>query len=187
MNRIHHWICRSAYWRRIIADNLLPWALGGLDLGPVVLEIGPGYGAATEVVRERVGRLTCAELDGDLARALSRRTVGTNVEVVQADAVRLPFPDRCFSTVVCFTMLHHVSTNARQDLLLAEVARVLCPGGTFVGTDEYRGFLFRMVHVGDTFAPINPAGLPRRLRSAGFSEATVDLRGTAFRFRARRA
>ena len=133
MNRIHHWICRSAYWRRNIADKLLPWALGGLDLGPVVLEIGPGYGAATEIVRERVGRLTCAELDGDLARALARRTVGTNVEVVQADAVRLPFSDRCFSAAVCFTMLHHVSTNAQQNLLLAEVARVLRPEEPFLG------------------------------------------------------
>ena len=186
MNRVHHWICRSAFWRRTTANELLPWALEDIDPGPHVLEIGPGYGVATEVLRARVTRLTCVEVDGFLARALSRRTAGTNVEVVQADAVRLPLPDRCFSAAFCFTMLHHISTEVRQDLLLAEVARVLRPGGTFVGTDEHRGFLFRLVHVGETFAPIDPEGLPQRLRFAGFSEAAVDLRGTTFRFRARR-
>jgi SAM-dependent methyltransferase len=187
VNRVHHWICRSAFWGRTIANEFLPWALQGVDPGPDVLEIGPGYGVATEVLRSRVTRLTCVELDGDLARALARRTAGTSVQVIQANAVRLPFPDHCFSGAVCFTMLHHISTEAQQDLLLAEVARVLRPGGTFVGTDNYRGFLFKLVHVGDTLTPIDPQGLPHRLRSAGFSEATVDLRGTVFRFRTRRA
>jgi hypothetical protein len=40
--------------------------------------------------------------------------------------------------------------------------------------------------MGDIFAPIDPVELPHRLRAAGFSEATVDLRGTAFRFHADR-
>ena len=184
MNRVHQWICRSGYWRNAVAGGLLPWALAGVDLGAEVLELGPGYGAATSILSSGVDRLTCVEIDGILARALP--LAGTNVRVVQADAVRLPFPDQCFSAAVCFTMLHHVSPKERQDLLLAEVARVLRPGGAFVGTDGYRGFLFRLVHLGDVFAPVDPGDLPRRLRAAGLSEGTVDLRGTAFRFRARR-
>jgi ubiquinone/menaquinone biosynthesis C-methylase UbiE len=46
--------------------------------------------------------------------------------------VRLP--DAAFDGVVCFTMLHHVPSALLQYRLLAEVARVLRPGGVFAGT-----------------------------------------------------
>lgn len=187
MNRAHHWICRSGYWRKNIAEGLLPWALAGAALGAEVLEVGPGYGAATGALSRHAGRLTCVEIDGHLARGLSVRMAGANVSVVQADALRLPFPDRTFTSAVCFTMLHHIPTAGRQDLLLAEVARVLRPGALFIGTDDYRGLVFRLAHAGDTCNPIDPQSLPQRLRSAGFPQTAVELRGRTFCFRARRA
>ncbi len=170
-----------------MTGELLPWALEGLDLGAEVLEIGPGYGIATAVLGARDGRVACVELDGALARGLSRRFGGTNVGVVQADAVHLPFGDASFSAAVCFTMLHHVEGGSRQDRMFAEVARVLCPGGTFAGTDSAGGVLFRMIHLGDTLTPIEPRRLPRRLQGAGFEGIRVDQRLGVFRFRARRA
>ena len=59
----------------------------------------------------------------------------TNVEVVETDATAMPFPDGSFSTVLSFTMLHHVPSVTLQDQLLAEAWRVLRPGGVFAGTD----------------------------------------------------
>jgi ubiquinone/menaquinone biosynthesis C-methylase UbiE len=50
---------------------------------------------------------------------------GANVEVVNADATDLPFPDGRFSAALSFTMLHHIRLAA--DRLFAEVARVLRP------------------------------------------------------------
>ena len=47
MNRIHNWYCRSAHWTRTLERQVLPWALGGTDLGPDVLEVGPGPGLLT--------------------------------------------------------------------------------------------------------------------------------------------
>jgi len=187
MNRAHHWICRSAFWRKNIAEGLLPWALKGAGLGSSVLEVGPGYGAATGALSRLVDRLTCVEIDASLARGLSVRMAGANVGIVQADALRLPFPDGTFSAAVCFTMLHHVPTAARQDLLLAEIARVLRPGALFIGTDDFRGLLFRLAHAGDTCNPVDPESLPQRLRTAGFPQTAVELRGRTFCFRARRA
>ena len=67
---------------------------------------------------------------------------GTNVEVVTGDATALPFVDGRFSSAVSFTMLHHVPSAEQQNHVLAEVRRVLRPGGTFAGSDSNGGFLF---------------------------------------------
>jgi SAM-dependent methyltransferase len=186
VNLLHHWICRSAYWKRTIETELLPWALDGLDLGDDVLEIGPGYGLATNLLRSCVTRLTCVEVDGGLAQSLSHRTARTNVTVVHADAAHLPLRDATFSAALCFTMVHHVPSLPLQDRVLFEVARVLRPGGLFAGTDSPDGALLRLIHIGDTLNAIDPRIFPQRLQAAGFTGVLVDPGPRAFRFRARR-
>jgi 16S rRNA A1518/A1519 N6-dimethyltransferase RsmA/KsgA/DIM1 with predicted DNA glycosylase/AP lyase activity len=62
-----------------------------------VIEVGPGPGLTTDVLRHGVERLTAVELDIDLAAALRDRMNGTNVEVVQADATALPQESDRFS------------------------------------------------------------------------------------------
>lgn len=181
MNLLHHWICRSAYWERTVAAALLPWALEGN-----VLEIGPGYGAATAILRSRATHLTCVELDLRLARRLLRRTAGSNVTVVRADAMYLPFADASFDAAACFTMLHHVPSLPFQDRLFTEAARVLRPGGVFVGTDSIDSTLLKVIHIGDTLTAVDPRNLPNRLQAVGFSGIAVDVRRRAFRFLARR-
>jgi 16S rRNA (adenine1518-N6/adenine1519-N6)-dimethyltransferase len=56
--------------------------------GDTVLEIGPGRGALTDILRERVGRLIAIELDRALAARLHQRYAGSNVEVVEADVLQ---------------------------------------------------------------------------------------------------
>ena len=65
------------------------WVLDGVDLGLEVLEVGPGYGAATEVLRARAGRLTCVEVDRALATRLASQMAGHNVTVLCEDATRM--------------------------------------------------------------------------------------------------
>lgn len=168
-------------------ERLLPWALSGVELGQDLLEIGPGPGLTTDVLRTRVARMTAVEVDAALAGALARRTAGTNVRVLHADATALPFADASMSAVVCFTMLHHVPSAALQDRLLAEVARVLMPGGVFAGSDSTTSWWFRQIHRGDTLVPVDPQTFPGRLRIAGLVDAKVNVARGAFRFRARRA
>ena len=106
---------------------MIPWALDGLDPGEDVLELGPGPGLSTDVLRERTARLTVVEIDPRLASSLQERMKSTNVEVVEADAAAMPFPDGSFSAVLSFTMVHHVLSATVQDRLLAEAWRVLRP------------------------------------------------------------
>jgi ubiquinone/menaquinone biosynthesis C-methylase UbiE len=174
MNERHLQLCASAEWAETVRNEILPWVVNGRHLGADVLEVGPGPGLTTDALRERVARLTAVELDTRLATELSTRMRGSNVEVVRADATALPFRDRHFSSATCFTMLHHVPTTAEQDELLAELRRVLKPGGLLVGVDSIESAEWRELHEGDTCVPVDPTTLPTRLEQAGFTDIEVE-------------
>ncbi len=186
MNRFHRWACRSSWWRNTVAEKLLPWALKGLDLGADLLEVGPGPGLTTDILRQRATRLTAIEIDSRLADALKHRMQGTNVTVVEGDATSMPFEDGSFSAAVSFTMLHHVPSPDLQDRLLAEVRRVLQPGGIFVGTDSTWSRTFQLMHLFDTMVLVEPGTLGMRLEAAGFRDVSIRAGEGTFCFRARR-
>jgi SAM-dependent methyltransferase len=169
-----------------VEQFVLPWTLEGLDLGPSVLEVGPGYGATTDLLLSRVGQLTCVEIDAELAEHLRRRMPKQNVTILCEDATRMSLPDACFDAAVCFTMLHHVPSARMQDQLLAEIARTLRPGGIFAGTDSLDSRFFRLIHAFDTLVVVDPTTFSERLSAAGFEDAVVDVNPYAFRFRARK-
>jgi SAM-dependent methyltransferase len=194
VNLLHRWYCRSAGWGKLVEENIVPWVLEGLDLGDDVLEIGPGPGLTTDVLRALAPKLTAIEIDHRLAEGLKARLAGTNpstglrtgVTVVEGDATAMPFPDGEFSGAVCFTMLHHVPTPELQDRLLSETCRVLRRGAVFAGTDSRTSFRWRLYHLFDTCVAVDPATLGERLERAGFAEAEVESNPWAFRFRARK-
>jgi hypothetical protein len=84
-------------------------------------------------------------------------------------------------------MLHHVPSATLQDKLLREVSRVLKPGAVFAGTDSLASTKMRIVHIADTYVPVDPKNFPARLKSAGFRDIEVERGETRFRFRAHRA
>jgi ubiquinone/menaquinone biosynthesis C-methylase UbiE len=155
-----------------------------VDIGTMVLEIGPGYGAATEVLQKSVRQLTCVEIDSRLAERLRRRTQNENVKVICGDATAMKLQDESFDGAVCFTMLHHVASAELQNLLLAEVDRVLRPNGVFAGTDSLDSRFFGLVHLFDHLVLVDPKAFPDRLRAVGFRDVEVDVNPYAFRFRA---
>jgi SAM-dependent methyltransferase len=173
MNEAHE-MCGSAEWRQMIRDVILPWALGKVDLGDDVLEVGPGYGATTDVLSTLTARLTSVEIDAELATLLRQRFAQTSsVQIVDGDATDLPYSDETFTGAASFTMLHHVPTPALQDQLFAEVARVLRPGAALVASDSLGSDALAGMHDGDTYNPVDPSSLPTRLAAAGFTGVEV--------------
>jgi SAM-dependent methyltransferase len=168
-----HKVCDSPEWREAVRDHMIPWAVGKVDLGDDVLEIGPGYGATTDVFAHLLPKLTSVEIDPLLARSLKERYDGTHVEVILGDATDLEFPEGRFSGAVCFSMLHHVPSDELQDRLFSEAARVLQPGAPLVAVDSLASDDIRGFHEGDTYQPIDPGTLPARLVSAGFTDVEV--------------
>ena len=183
MNCLHRVLCSSARWKEVVQRYALPWTLEHIDLGGEVLEIGPGYGTATEVLQRQVGRLVCVESDRGLAERLRRKFKG-NVAIHREDATAMSLPSGSFEGVVCFTMLHHLESAELQNKLFAEAARVLRPGGVFAGTDSLPGRFMKLLHAFDTLVLVDPDTLPQRLAAAGFENVQVDVNPYAFRFRA---
>ncbi|MBV8984575.1 MAG: class I SAM-dependent methyltransferase [Acidimicrobiia bacterium] len=179
----YHQICGSDEWRALMRDSILPSAIGNVDLGDDILEVGPGYGATTDVLCELPARLTSVEIDEELAALLEERFASqSNVTIVRGDATALEFPDGRFTGAASFTMLHHVPTPELQDRLFAEVGRVMRPGARLVASDGVYDAQVEAAHEGDTYNPVDPAALPDRLRAAGFEDIDVrvsDLGWTA--------
>ena len=186
MNWIHRRLCRSGLWRKMLEERIVPWVLEGVELGPDLLEVGPGPGLTTDLLRRQAARMTAIEIDLTLAETLGARLRGSNVIVVGGDATAMPFEDARFTGAVSFTMLHHVPSRALQDKLVGEVGRVLKPGAMFAGTDSRQSLIMRLLHIHDTLVPVDPASFAARLEAAGFEDVFIETNAQAFRFRARR-
>ena len=168
-------------------STVLPWVARDYDLGDELLEIGPGPGMATNLLKARVPSVTALEIDHALAESLKERMAGTNVHVVEGDATAMPFDDNRFSSAISMTMLHHVPSVEMQDQLLRETYRTLRPGGVFVGSDSASNLRFRVIHLFDTCVPVDPKTFEERLEAAGFVDVAIREGQGAFRFRAKKA
>jgi SAM-dependent methyltransferase len=184
VNSNHDQLCGSPEWAAYIHDEVLPAVTAGVDLGQDMLEVGPGPGAATGWLCQRVRRLAALERDEPAAAALAEKFPG--VQVTVGDATRISYPDCSFDSVGSFTMLHHVPTTALQNQILAEALRVLRPGGVLVGSDSLPSNGLHQFHDGDTCHPVEPAALLVRLQTLGFAAIMVGV-DDVLRFTARKA
>jgi SAM-dependent methyltransferase len=175
MNSNHARVCGGAEWAERLQTEVLPALTVGIELGQEMLEVGPGPGAATDWLRQRVTRLVAVEHEQPAAEALAARHVGTNVDVRHGDATELEFADASFDSAACFTMLHHVPTTALQNRLLAEVLRVLRPGGVLIGSDSLPGDRLHHFHEGDTYNPVEPGTFLTRLQTLGYERITIRV------------
>jgi SAM-dependent methyltransferase len=175
MNENHAKLCPSPEWAAWLQGDILPVLAAQADLGDEMLEIGPGPGAATGWLRDKVKRLVALEADEQAATALAAKYAGSGVEVVTGDATAMSFPDGSFDSAGSFTMLHHVPTAAAQDRLLAEVLRVLRPGGVLIGSDSLASDGLHHFHVDDVYNPVEPAALLTRLRTLGYGKIVIGV------------
>lgn len=185
MNQLHLDYLASADWAERLRVDLLPWITEVADLGDDVLEIGPGPGLTTDIVRARTERVTAVEVDPDLAAALTERLAGTNVDVLCGDAAELDLPAGRFTAATCFSVLHHVPTPDHQDRVLARVASLLRPGAALFAVDTRDVPFIREVHEDDTFNPLDEATLADRLRGLGFDDVDIEVGDYELRFVAR--
>lgn len=99
----------------------------GLD----VLDVGCGDGALASAMSRRGGRVTGLDPGSRMLQAARRRAEAESVDLhlVPGRAEALPFADATFDRVVAVTVLCFIP---QADQAIAEMARVLKPGGRLV-------------------------------------------------------
>lgn len=107
------------------------------DARGATLEVGAGTGLNLRHYPDAVTELVLTEPDPHMARRLRSRVAdaGRPVEVVEAPAERLPLEDARFDTAVVTLVLCTVKEPTQA---LAEIARVLKPGGRLLFIEHVR-------------------------------------------------
>jgi ubiquinone/menaquinone biosynthesis C-methylase UbiE len=118
-----------------------------------VLDIGCGTGQFAAAVLERFPETQVWGMDlsdGMLRQCRQRcQAAGGRLNLVQGDSQRLPFEDDSFDVITCTHSFHHYP---RQECVVAEMHRVLRPGGRLLIIDGDRDrfwgrFIFNFVVV----------------------------------------
>jgi ubiquinone/menaquinone biosynthesis C-methylase UbiE len=145
--RAHYDRWARVYGRSRLLPSLQKKAVAelGLQAGDRLLDVACGAGKVLVDAAPLVERAVGVDLsEGMLALARERLAAArqvhalTNVEYHQAPSDALPFEDASFTAIVCTTALHHFPD---PDESIAEMARVLSPGGRLVIGDAARDSL----------------------------------------------
>ncbi|HSC87204.1 MAG TPA: class I SAM-dependent methyltransferase, partial [Polyangiaceae bacterium] len=129
-----------------------------------ILDLGCGTGRSRPQLERVVPHLEWHGTDiADSNEVLERREI--HPRITTYDGVHLPYPDAHFRVVYSHQVFEHVRY---PDQLLAEVLRILEPGGHFIGSVAY----LEPYH-SRSFFNFTPYGMLTVLEDAGFNEVRL--------------
>ena len=169
------WLARptDGLWRRhsdaVNASLVERWLPTGIDrvLKTDLFDEAVGDGLVPSLAA-RAARVTGVDLNAGIVEAARRRHPAT--EACVADVRALPFEDAAFDAVVSNSTLDHFDDEAQIAAAIAELGRVMRPGGRLVLTlDNPRNPVLALAKA------LPRAGLNRAWRTAGRRTARVGL------------
>lgn len=157
-------------FKNIFAHSSVPWqqkvlkrflSRAGVKDSYLVVDIGSGIGNNIKTISELTRHITAVDISPTALDILRKRYSGlvSNLSIIKADAVALPFPAETFDVVVLTEILEHCENPER---VLSECIRILKLGGyAIVSTPNY----------------LNPAGLWKKIWDSTHSSSTWDAWG----------
>ncbi|HEX5268485.1 MAG TPA: class I SAM-dependent methyltransferase [Acidimicrobiales bacterium] len=129
------WEAHAAWWQDNFTggadaeyvEQILPLAERHLGGARSVLDVGTGEGQLARLAASLGARVT--GIDPSRAQLATARSRGGGPAYLLGEAARLPFPPSAFDSVVACLVFEHIDD---AEVAIAEVARVLAPGGRFV-------------------------------------------------------
>ena len=125
---------RAGYFDESVRESAI--AKANLRPDMVVADVGTGTGYVTTGLAPLVHKVYGVDASAEMLRVAEenmRQQGLTNVEFKMDDGLNLPFEDNSLDAVFANMYLHHI---AEPPLAIAEMVRVLKPGGVLVITDE---------------------------------------------------
>lgn len=103
-----------------------------------LLDVGCGAGYHVRHLARKAKRVVAIDVDRVALQVARRRVRSSRVTFLHYDGATLPFPDGSFDAVTLLDVLEHVPDRTA---MVAEIARVLRPGGVWTVSVPYRGAL----------------------------------------------
>jgi len=130
-----HW---NTEWAEIAPDSkwltpepdMIRW-VESLPAGGKVLDLGAGVGRHALELARRGFTVTASDAAAEGLAVINQ--AGLGVETIQSMMSDLPFEDGCFDHVISWNVIYH-GDHEIVSQSIAEIARVLKPGGTYLGT-----------------------------------------------------
>ncbi|TFD09284.1 methyltransferase domain-containing protein [Cryobacterium sp. TMT1-66-1] len=183
----HESVLRSHTWRTVA--NSAAYLIPELQAGSVLLDVGCGPGTITVDLAHRLapGRVVGIDASSDIvarATGLAADEGVHNASFQVGDVYALAWPDATFDIVHAHQVLQHLADPVAA---MAEIRRVLKPGGVFAARDvDYGGVMiapnidglvdwmrvYREVHAWNGGDPDAGRSLKAWARRAGFTAVT---------------
>lgn len=144
--RFGTWFLGTNTWARYVVGEAMREFAGLMPANtrPVkrVLDIGSGPGVSLVLLDQMFHPEEIVAIEADphevKRSAQAARRCACRVDVRYGDAARTELPDGSMDLVLCHQVLHHV---VRQEETLAELHRVLAPGGVLLLAESCRNFI----------------------------------------------
>lgn len=112
---------------------------GTVKPGELVLDAGCGVGRWSVLMAEKGAFVVSADQSEAMLekcrRRATRNRVSSNIALVQTDALKLAFPDKCFDGATVNWVLSHIDVSKNAEFMEG-IARVVKPGGWLVLSDS---------------------------------------------------
>ncbi|MBI4615850.1 MAG: class I SAM-dependent methyltransferase [Planctomycetes bacterium] len=162
---------RSAFYSERVREAA--FARAGVRAGQLAADVGAGTGFVTEGLLARGVRVIALDpsraMLGELARKFGRRDL---LLPIQADGERLPLDSGSVDLAFANMMLHHAPDPAAA---IAEMARVLVPGGALAVTDlDLHSHAFLLEEHHDRWPGFDRGEVARWFAAAGLVHVSIE-------------